>query len=61
MKKIPRSPALEWRVVNYGTHSFPESRSSAPRTLPYDVKKALSPRSLDFMLSVKYRRYVVVK
>jgi len=56
MKKVLRSPALEWRVVNNGSHSFSESRSSTPRTLPYDIKKALLPRSLDFMLSVKYRR-----
>lgn len=56
MKKIPRSPALDWQVVNSCSHSLSESRSSAPRTLPYDVKKALLPRSLDFMLSVKYRR-----
>lgn len=56
MKKVSRSPALEWQVVNSGSHSLSESRSSAPRTPPYDIKKALLPRSLDFMLSVKYRR-----
>jgi len=56
MKKVLRSPALEWRVVNNGSHSFPESRSIAPRPLPYDIKKALLTRSLDFMRSVKYRR-----
>ena len=56
MKKVSRSPALEWQVVNSGSHRFSEGRSATSRTLTFDVKKAFLPRSLDFMLSVKYRR-----
>jgi len=56
MKKVLRSPALEWRIVNIGSHSLSAGRPGTPRTLPHDIKKAFLPRSLDFMLSVKYRR-----
>ena len=56
MKKISRSPTFEWCVGNSTNGRSTESRFSNARAAPYDLKKAILPRSLDLMVSLKYRR-----
>jgi hypothetical protein len=56
MKKVIRSPTLDWRVGNTANGRSTEDRSSGVRAQPYDLKKAILPRSLDLMFALKYRR-----
>jgi hypothetical protein len=56
MKKVTRSPTLEWRAGSNTNGRSAEGRSSSTRTVPYDFKKAVLPRSLDLMVSLKFRR-----
>ena len=46
MKKVPRPPALEWRVVNLGSHSFSDGRSRPELVIGLDFLPA--PRTLSF-------------
>lgn len=56
MKKVTRPPTLEWRVGNSTNGRSTEGRFSDARAAPYDLKKAVLPRSLDLMFTLKFRR-----
>ena len=56
MKKVTRSPTLEWRAGSNINDRSTESRPSSAHAAPYDLKKAVLPRSLDLMVSLKFRR-----
>jgi len=56
MKKALRLPALAWRTLDKDSDCPSQEQSKVVRVQPYDVRKAVLPRSLDLMLSLKYRR-----
>lgn len=56
MKKVSPTITLDWRAENSTRIPLSSSRSGNVRTLPFDIKQAILPRSIDVYFAVKYRR-----
>lgn len=56
MKKVSRPPTPQRQTGNHNRDRSTEGRSFGAHTLACDFKKSISPKTLDILLAIKYRR-----
>lgn len=56
MKKVSRPPAQQRLTGNHNRGRSAEGRSFGVHTFACELKKSISPKSLDVLFALKYRR-----